>query len=238
MSRPYFLTIQKKFLLLFLIVGLIPAAAGVVLTLGGSRLSFAWATASGLEIRVREIADRIGEYSEERHRRLRLVVEANDGDLLRTRLDSSTREMADALIRYRSGEVLNVVPLEVGEERLAELLRKHTEQFSSYVQIEDLPEEGIIDDLHLQGESWRESTGLMLDIYPEPGGGVLIFVAEPARMLNEVRSTLGQDSILSLYSRNGYMLTSPLGDLDLLLEAGKRFAPSTEGSRRMVQCYS
>lgn len=230
MSRPYFLTIQKKFLLLFLVVGLIPAVAGVVLTIGGSRLSFAWATANGLELRAREIADRIGQYTEDRYKALRYVVEDNNGELLRIRLDSTTAASADALIRYRPGQPPYVVPIDPREERLAAMLREHADRYQRYLEGEAPLREGIVDDLYLKGETWHDSPGMILYVYPEPGGGVLIFAAETGRMLGDVRTTLGQDSVLSLYSRKGYMLTPSAGDLDIIVDARERFAVSAGAS--------
>lgn len=230
MSRPYFLTIQKKFLLLFLLVGLIPAVAGVVLTIGGSRLSFAWATANGLELRAREIADRIGQVTEERHEALRQVVENNNAEMLRIRLDSTTAQTADALVRFRPGKPVTVVPIDPAEERLAAILREQRDRFERYLEEDAVPPEGLVDDLHLKGETWRNSPGMILYVYPEPGGGVLIFAAEPGRVLDEMRTTLGQDSLLSLFSRKGYMLTPPGGDLDIVVEARERFAVSAGAS--------
>lgn len=227
MKRPYFLTIQKKFLLLILLVGLVPAVAGVILTVAGSRLSFAWATANGLEFRARETADRMGLACEDRHARLRALVEDHNGELLRTRLDPLTRELADVLVRYRPGEPPYVLALEGADEPLAEMLRRYEDQFASYFTAGDVPREGFIDDLYLGGAHWNGDTGVILFAYPEAGGGLLIFVSGASGLLGDVRTAPGQDNPIAIYSRKGYMLTSSTLDLDLLPEAGARFQLAT-----------
>lgn len=226
MKRPYFLTIQKKFLILILMVGLIPAAAGVALTIGGSRWSYAWATANGLQLRAREIADRIGQATEERHERLGRVVRENDGELLRIRLDSAAAESADVLLRYRRGEALYAVPLDAGAGELARLLRERNPDFGEVAELELPGDGGRVDDLYLSGAAPGEAVGLIVYLYPDPlapGRGLLGFASKAERTLGSIRTTLGEDSVVSVFSRRGYMLTDPPRDLDLITEARGRF---------------
>jgi HAMP domain-containing protein len=224
MKRPYFLTIQKKFLILVLLVGLAPAAAGVIVTVGGSRLSFAWATANGLELRVREAADRIGQACEERHERLGAIVRETGGELLRIRLDPATVASADLLVRYRRGEELYVVPIDPREPELAERLREHPELFAAYLEANAIGPAGIFDDLQL-GKPAGGGDAFVLSIFPEPGGGLLFFVARAERVLRDIPTTLVQDTFLAVYSRKGFMVTPSPTDLDLLKESRERFGP-------------
>lgn len=233
MKRPYFLTIQKKFLILILLVGLIPAAAGVAVTIGGSRLSYAWATANGLELRAREIADRIGQDTEQRFQRLGRVVSANDGELLRIRLDSASAESADVLFRYRPGEPLYAVPLHAPDDGLAQLLRRENPDFAGIAALDFPPDGGVVEDLRLEGEAAGGPVGLIVYLYPDPlapRGGLLGFASRADRALGEIRTTLGQDSVVSVFSRRGYMLTSPPAELDLIPEARGRFDVSVGAS--------
>ena len=110
----HFLSIQKKFLLLLLLVGLIPAFIGIVMTALGGRYSFARATMSSLEADAEEIGRRLGEGGPNVFEALATIVATSGGDFEQTvaRTEALTQGPAasdfDAIVRYRSEEEFDV----------------------------------------------------------------------------------------------------------------------------------
>jgi len=228
MKRRYLLTIQKKFAVLFLLVGLIPVVLLVGVIVGASRISVAWGTAQALGPRVRETSDRIGYYCEHRHEELANLVRVYGGDIQKLKLDSAVRAGTAAIVHYRPGEEAVSLPVSPEHGDLARSMELYTEHYDTYFAKGAVPETGYWEDIRIETDLWVEGLGLVMSVHPEPSGGVVIFVIEGQEILDRSGLMLGQDSAtLSLFSHRGYMLTRSPQTENLRALALENLGPDT-----------
>lgn len=225
MARPRFFTIQKKFLLLFLLVGLVPAVSGVLISVWGAQRSFSSGTAVSLEMQAREIADRIGLYCEERHEFLRALVERQKGNFPAIWLEPEVRNGTQAIVFYTPGENLLIGAVVPGMERFVDLLRENKPLFAQYHEERLVPPEGYFDDLSIKREGTPSEVNIFFFAYPNPEGGCIFFVSEGDEILRRVTMTIDEELMhLSVFARKGYSLTAPSGDRQIDAQLQTRFA--------------
>jgi signal transduction histidine kinase len=214
----YGLTIQKKFLLLILVVGLIPAALGVIITIKGGEYTFAKAMSSALDGRTTEVSRQIDLLCDHYQDTLRKALFDRGGDLEALRLDAAALGGIEALVRYRSAEDFQILPIASREDPTIHRLHDRKGYFEGLTRAGRVPPQGFFDDIPLPAGEGNADLGWIVITFAPEYGGLIAFVMTADFLVQQIRSaTIGQDDVVQIFSRRGYMLTTlpgPPGMLD------------------------
>lgn len=223
----YWLTIQKKFLILMLLTGLLPVVIGVGVTILGSRLAFEGAMGATLQTRATEIAARLGDQSSELMNELGGIVLRHGGKFAPVAHDVSEIQDVIGVAAYTPDGGFEVRVSEVSHSALGRRLRERQAYFAGYAVRTNVRPGGTLDDIRLAGSYPDEDVRLAIFIFPIPGGGLLFFFMEGDTLLSRIRSGAGQEiGGVHLYSRHGYTLTHAVVGDHVLLRADEFLAPA------------
>ncbi len=211
------LTIQKKFLLLIMAVGLIPAALGTVMTAVGGRYSFAWAMGTALESRARQLAGKLDDLCEDQEKALAEIIRRRGDDLEGIRKDAATLGTAEVLVRYRSADDFIILPFESKGGDPKRRVRQLALYFDELLRSGKVTPDGYFDSLPVQSGDADSSGGWVICAYPSTmGGGLVFFLIQGDHLLQKVRASSGEEEDLVLfYSRGKGFLTSNPGPFGL-----------------------
>ncbi len=203
------LTIQKKFLLLILLVGLTPAAAGVLIVAFGGGHVFTLALNGPLQNRVTEIASRLDAEAERQHRDL-LAITQQSTDFEEKARDALTLDGVDYVARFRSTDDFTIRSRRDANLELIDRIRSHAEYFGQMLNTQNIYSDGRFDDLPLENE--RAPSGVtpyLIEAYPAPDDSLFIYFVSPEALLRRIRFRHeGETDGVMIYSPKGHILAS------------------------------
>lgn len=222
----YGLTIQKKFLALILLVGLIPAALGMILVVWGARLAFASAMAGALETRALELASAIDQACEEQQSALAEIVRASAGDFEAICKKAGALQSVDAAILFQPPSDLQIVTLDLRKKNFQDRILKLGPYFERLAASRQAIPEGYFDDIPFNPSNPAEHGGWILAVYPS-GDALVGFLSRADVFVQRVRSShANEGDATQLYSRQGFLLSTAASPEGLLDWIDLQFHPS------------
>lgn len=228
------LSIEKKLLLLILLVGMIPAIAGVLLASTGGGLLFSQAMRGQLEARAREISNLLENSLDEQDASLRALLAewgANPpGDLGAHPPPQGVAAVAvlnapggadgPAAPQIRFSGPTRAAPKPDGLDEymngLARAGRVGAEGYDDTVLLRSKPS-------HPGGEPRFEP--FLVRAYRLPSGALAAFLTAPRDLLRRARTTLADQNDVSLFSGRGFMLTEGGSQSETAAALRERFRP-------------
>ena len=227
----YFLSIQKKFLLLILLVGLAPTALALLVIALGSQVIYARAMAGALESRASKVAAQLGRFGEEIDLEMRRLMAVSGGQFPRGGGPiGRPRVPFAAFVRYQPGQRLDIRGVGLEETELGERLAAKEAYFASLTEGTGAPPGSYIDDLWIEGRGEHAPVRLICFSYPEPeSSGRVFFLAPVDDLLRRVVAEQGaENEPILIYSGRGYLLTSAATPAGLAERAQALFSAGLE----------
>lgn len=215
--RRRYRSIQQKIFLLILPICLVPAMVFLVLTGWGSRLTFEEAMAAELNRRAAFFTERLDLFLADRVSQLLSLARQSEAGLIDYRVSDADPAILDAVIYLGPDDYISVQSITVAANVL----------FRQYLQIEDfltqgwvqrgqLNEQGNLDELRLSIPGRLHPVRLLVLTVRDPGQGVMLFVMDVERLMEQFRQTLTHvpEQYVVYSSRGGVVFSStPLGDV-------------------------
>ena len=237
------LTIQRKFLLLILLVGLFPAVLGVVMSTVIGRLSFARASGISLQARAQEIASRLGDWGLSRALTFQSLIALRGDDIDQIQHDLESLGEPDSPEFLESLESLGAVELMVvlypddtldirplksaflTRNDLLEELENYAADFAKYRQANMIPGATQFGEFILDRGGREPELHFVVLGYLMPNRNLLFFLARGDTILSDIELPIGVAlSDVFIYTGGTTDLTSSADPLGILSHARERFS--------------